>query len=235
MSRLVCMLKQRKLEYSKGLALQKYIATKFNPSPDEPEEFRNVLIITEHDPVYTIGIRTKDYTIDDENRLRKLGAQFYRTDRGGLITFHGPGQMVAYPVLNLKQFTPSMRWYVQQLEKTIIDVCKEFKVTARTTCDTGVWVDDRKICSIGVHGSRYITTHGLALNCNTDLTWFDHIVPCGLEKKSMTSLSKELQTDVGIDEVLPVFKSCFEKCFNCRVVDLNECDKDEALRRLEAN
>lgn len=208
------------IKYAQGLNLQKFITSTFN----DQNKFKNILILTEHQPVYTIGIRTKDYTIDDEAYLRSLDAEFYKTNRGGLITFHGPGQLVAYPILNLKDFQPSMRWYVCHLEKTVIDLCKQFNLNAKTTPDTGVWIDNRKICAMGVHGKRYITSHGLALNCDTDLKWFDHIVPCGLTGKSVTSLTKELNRNVSIRDALPIFLNSFQKTFNCK---LNECSNDE--------
>ncbi|XP_037046500.1 putative lipoyltransferase 2, mitochondrial [Bradysia coprophila] len=219
--RLVHILRAGTLDYANGLKLQQKIAAQIN----EANRFKNILILTSHPPVYTIGIRTTNYTINDEERLRKLGAQFFKTNRGGLITFHGPGQMVVYPILNLKDFKPSMRWYVCHIEKTIIDLCKEFGISANTSADTGVWVGDKKICAIGVHGSRYITTHGLALNCNTDLKWFDHIVPCGIEGKGVTSVSCELNRDVSIDEVEDPFLRSFSKIFECQFEDLDVDDK----------
>lgn len=170
--------------YQQGLNLQKLLISQLTEKTEN--EFKNYIILTEHKPVYTIGIRTKDYTIEDEEHLKKLGADFYRTNRGGLITFHGPGQLIAYPILNLKQFKPSVRWYVCHLEKTIISLCKELGLEAGATEDTGVWIGNDKICAIGIHAKRYVTSHGIALNCNVDLKWYDHIVPCGLIGKGVT-------------------------------------------------
>lgn len=219
---LVYVLRTGLIKYAQGLSLQKFITSTFNDQ--NANRFRNILILTEHQPVYTIGIRTKDYTINDEAYLRGLGAEFFKTNRGGLITFHGPGQLVAYPILNLKDFTPSIRWYVCHLEKTIIDLCKQYNLNAKTTPDTGVWIDDRKICAMGVHGKRYITSHGLALNCDIDLKWFDHIVPCGLTGKSVTSLTKELNRNVSISDATSIFLRSFRETFNCRLI---ECSEDE--------
>lgn len=216
--------------YAQGLNLQKQIASKFHDAT--PEQFRNVLILTQHQPVYTIGIRTKDYTVNDEQHLRQLGADFHRTNRGGLITFHGPGQLIAYPILNLKQFTPSVRWYVCHLEKTIISVCAELGLTAGTTPDTGVWIENRKICAIGIHGKRYITTHGLALNCDNDLTWFEHIVPCGLIGKGVTSLSMEMNRPFTVAQTIPLLIDHFGKTFDCNLV---ECTEDETRDYLHEN
>ncbi|KAG0428401.1 hypothetical protein HPB47_024615 [Ixodes persulcatus] len=166
------------------------------------------------------GIRSKGYTSEDESRLRKLGADFVKTNRGGLITFHGPGQLVAYPILYLGSFNEqkSMRWYVCQLEKTVVDTCAHFGLRADTTQETGVWIGDNKIAAIGVHGSRYVTTHGVALNCSTDLDWFGHIVPCGLQGKGVTSLSRELGRELGVAEASPVFLDSFRRHFGCQTV-----------------
>lgn len=109
----------------------------------------DTLLLVEHDPVYTIGIRTKNYDEEAEQKLLKTGAEFIRTNRGGLITFHGPGQLVAYPVVNLKHFKPSMKWYVCALEKTMIDTCRKFGLKANADQETGVWIEDRKIGAIG--------------------------------------------------------------------------------------
>lgn len=228
----VHLLKTGVLSYQKSLKLQKYLVSCL---VNDEIKVKHFLILTEHNPVYTIGIRTKDYTINDEQKLRKLGAEFYKTNRGGLITFHGPGQLVAYPILNLKQFKPSLKWYVCTIEKTVIDLCKQFEIEAKTTSDVGIWVDNRKICAIGIHGTRYITSHGLALNCNTDLQWFDHIVPCGLEGKEVTSISKELNRDVTVDEVTPKFIESFQKLFNAQIVPLSSNEELEILNSIEEN
>lgn len=171
--------------------------------------------MVEHTPVYTIGIRTKHYALKEEENLRRLGAEFYKTNRGGLITFHGPGQLVVYPIINLKRFKPSIKWYVCTLEKVVIDICQQYELNAETSPHTGVWVNDKKICAIGIHGSRYVTTHGFALNCSTDLEWFSHIVPCGIEGKGVTSMSQELCRTVSPCDVLPQLINCFAKGFNC--------------------
>lgn len=219
MSKLVHVLKTGTLSYVEGLKLQKSISSRIIQGD---EKYKNLLILTEHKPVYTIGIRTKNYTIEDEEKLKNLGAEFHSTNRGGLITFHGPGQLVAYPIVNLKNFKASVRWYVCHVEKTIIDLCKKYDITAMTTEDTGVWVENRKICAIGIHCSRYVTTHGLALNCNTDLSWYDHIVPCGIVGKGVTSLSKEISRNVTIDEATPQLIRSFEDVFECTTEIIDE-------------
>lgn len=225
MSRIIYTIRTGKLNYIESLRLQTKISNQKHKL--DAAKFNNILILTEHNPVYTIGIRSKDYTIKDEEQLKALGAEFHKTNRGGLITFHGPGQLVAYPILHLKQFQPSVRWYVRHIEKTVIDMCRECGITAKTTEDTGIWVDDRKICAIGLHASLYVTTHGLALNCNTDLKWFDHIVPCGIVGKSVTSLSRELGRDVSIEVATPMLLNSFKNNFDCQLceIDFNDLDK----------
>ncbi|XP_069748344.1 octanoyl-[acyl-carrier-protein]:protein N-octanoyltransferase LIPT2, mitochondrial [Narcine bancroftii] len=175
----------------------------------------NTLLLCEHAPVYTIGIRTTRYPIEEEERLKGLGAEFHRTNRGGLITFHGPGQLVCYPILNLTHFRKSVRWYVGELERTTIQLCCRFGIKAETSPETGVWVGNNKICAIGIHCGRYITSHGLALNCNTDLLWFSHITPCGIEGKGVTSLSQVLKREVTISEAVEPFLETFAVQFNC--------------------
>lgn len=205
-----------RLPYGVGLQLQKALSDKHHKRSNE---IANTLVLLEHEPVYTVGIRNKGYTEENEKKLRSLGAEFWRTNRGGLITFHGPGQLVVYPVLDLKQFHTSVRWYVREMERMVIRVCAELGIKAETSPDTGVWVGDRKICAIGIHGSRYVTTHGLALNCNTDLRWFDHIVPCGIEGKGVTSISKELDMDVTVADILPIFRNAFSDQFECELIE----------------
>lgn len=229
MSRLVHVLKAGQLNYGESLKLQKSISNRLIQGD---LKFKNILILTEHRPVYTIGIRTKNYSIDDEEKLRSLGAEFYKTNRGGLITFHGPGQLVAYPIINLKNFEPSVRWYVCHIEKTVIDLCKKYGIKAQTTEDTGVWVENRKICAIGIHASRYITTHGLAFNCNIDLSWFNHIVPCGLEGKEVTSLSKELAKNVTIDDTTPEFLASFQDIFKCSIEIVSASETRDIIKSL---
>lgn len=226
MSRVVNVLNIGRLNYKRSLSLQQIIANRILKGDTK---YENILILTEHDPVYTLGLRTKNYTEAEERKLTELGAEFHRTNRGGLITFHGPGQLVAYPIINLKQFQPSVRWYVCHIEKTVIHLCDKYKIRAKTTEDTGVWVNNRKICAIGIHASRYITSHGLALNCNTDLGWFQHIVPCGLQGKEVTSLSKELGVQTEINQVVPKFIDSFQAIFECDVSNINSKDSQEIL------
>ncbi|XP_023022727.2 lipoyl(octanoyl) transferase 2 [Leptinotarsa decemlineata] len=225
MERLVKVWKVGRISYSKGLALQNYLAS-LHLTKDEPN---NVLLCVEHDPVYTIGIRTKQYSDEEAIKLIQKGAEFYKTDRGGLITFHGPGQLVVYPILNLKHFNTNIRCYVSKIESTVIDMCKEFSLKAETSPHTGVWIGNDKICAIGIRASRYISTHGLALNCSTDLSWFNHITPCGIDGKGVTSISKEVGRIVTIDDAIPKFVDSFSNIFNCRVISFSNDDTKKIL------
>jgi len=175
----------------------------------------DTILLTEHTPVYTVGIRTAPYPENEEMKLRALGADFVRTNRGGLITFHGPGQLVAYPILYLGNYKKSMRWYISQLEQTVITMCEYFGLSASRSKHTGVWISDRKVASIGVHGSKFVTTHGTAINCNTDLAWFSYIDPCGIADKEVTSLSRELQRNFTVEETIPLFLKAFGQEFDC--------------------
>lgn len=231
-TKIVKVLWAHRLSYNSGLKLQKILS---NQHYQNLNGSCNTLVLIEHDPVFTIGIRDKDYTVEDEKRLKDLGAEFFRTNRGGLITFHGPGQLVAYPILNLKQFKSSMKWYVCQIENMIIRLCAEYGIKGEKSPHTGVWVNDKKICAIGIHGSRYITTHGLALNCNTDLNWFNHIDPCGIKGKGVTSISQELNMNVTIQDVLPVFKNAFQDQFQCTLIEYPAEESFQLFKRINNN
>ena len=215
-----------RLEYNKCLKIQKYLLNQqlqtLNDEKQTKQANLDSILLVEHDPVYTIGLRRNTYPENDLEKLRKLNAQVELTDRGGLITFHGPGQLVAYPILNLKNYKPSLKWYVSQLEQNIIDLCKhEYGLKAERMCKlgyTGVWLNDTKIAAIGVHCKRYITYHGVSLNCNVDLTWFNHIVPCGIEDKQVGSLSSQLRKDISVSSVIPHFLKSFESLFDCKLV-----------------
>lgn len=135
-----------RVAYRSALQIQQhYIRQHFDSSNSTP----NTLLLCEHTPVYTVGIRRVQYPAEEEQRLKGLDADFFRTNRGGLITFHGPGQLVCYPILNLGCFKKSVRWYVCELEKTVIKTCSKFGIEAFTSPDTGVWVGNNKICAIG--------------------------------------------------------------------------------------
>lgn len=161
------------------------------------------LLLLEHFPVYTIG-RGGDESnlLASPGRLREIGAEFVRIDRGGDITFHGPGQLVAYPIVELRD-PLDLRRYVRSLEAAVIDTAARFGVEAgRVPGLTGVWVEERrKLAAIGVRVKRGVTTHGLALNVNTELRWFDEMIPCGIRGKEVTSLGRELGHAVAMEAV----------------------------------
>ena len=216
-----------RLGYQPALELQKKLVNNhFLDSSKSPSDNGDVVLLVEHDPVYTVGLRDKTYSEPVRHQLQSRGAEFYRTDRGGLITFHGPGQLVVYPILNLRQpsFEPSVRWYVCRLESTIIELCKTFyDLPAKRTEHTGIWVGDNKIAALGIHNRRAVVSHGLALNCDTDLSWYDHIVPCGIADPSkwVTSLSRETGTEVSIQDAIPQYLASFEKVFGCQLKELD--------------
>jgi lipoyl(octanoyl) transferase len=175
-----------------------------------PEPTPNHLLLCEHPPVYTLGKSGKpEHLLLDEAGLAAHNATFHRINRGGDITFHGPGQLVGYPILDLENFKPDIHFYLRTLEEAIIRVLAEYGLQAgRIAGLTGVWLDfeegaanPRKICAMGVKCSRWITMHGFALNVNTDLTYFSHIVPCGITDKAVTSLQRELGREVPLQEV----------------------------------
>lgn len=168
----------------------------------------NHLVFVEHPHVYTLG-KSGDLTnlLLNEQQLAQKGATFYKINRGGDITYHGPGQIVGYPILDLENFFTDIHKYLRLLEETIILTLAEYGLKAtRSQGETGVWLDvntpfARKICAMGVRASRWVTMHGFALNVNVDLGYFDHIIPCGIKGKAVTSLHAELNRTVDIEEV----------------------------------
>lgn len=185
----------------------------------------NYLLFVEHPPVYTLG---KSGNIDNvllsEENLKARGIDFFRTNRGGDITFHGPQQIVGYPILDLEKFYTDIGKYLRNVEEVIILTLKEYGIEAgRSAGETGVWIDadikgkERKICAIGVRSSRWITMHGFALNVNTDLDYFNFIIPCGIQDKQVTSLQKELGRSVDFEETKEKVKRNFEKVFNAEL------------------
>ena len=175
----------------------------------------NLLLLLEHPHVYTVGRRGKASDIlADAQTLADLGVEVHRIDRGGEVTYHGPGQLVGYPIVNLRAWGGGPLRYVRALEKTLTATLGEFGIEA-TSEDrpTGVWVGDAKIAAIGVKVSRGVTTHGFALNVSPDLAFFDHIVPCGMPEARVTSMSRLLSTDVEVGRVIPVLARHFGQTF----------------------
>ena len=185
------------------------------------------LLFVEHPPVYTLGKSGKmeHVLINDEQRKEK-GIDFFQTNRGGDITFHGPEQIVGYPILDLEKFYTDIGRYLRELEEVVILTLAEYGIVAgRSAGETGVWIDahikgqERKICAMGVRCSRWITMHGFALNVNTDLDFFNYIVPCCIQNKKVTSIKEELGREVLLADVKEKLKRNFERVFQ---VELRE-------------
>lgn len=174
----------------------------------QQEACDNRIILCEHPHVYTLGRSGKENNmLLNEAQLKAIDATLYHIDRGGDITYHGPGQLVCYPILNLEEFHLGLKQYVHLLEEAVIRVCAVYGIQAgRLDKATGVWLEGdtpraRKICAIGVRSSHFVTMHGLAFNVNTDLKYFSYIHPCGFIDKGVTSLRQELKREVSMDEV----------------------------------
>lgn len=172
------------------------------------QETKNYLLFVEHPPVFTLGKSgNMDNLLLDKARLAKEGIEFYKSNRGGDITYHGPGQIVGYPILDLDHFFTDIHRYLRTLEEVIISTLADYGLKAtRSPGETGVWLDvgtpfARKICAMGVRASRWVTMHGFALNVNTNLQHFEHIIPCGIQGKGVTSLEKELGKQVPLKAV----------------------------------
>jgi lipoyl(octanoyl) transferase len=185
------------------------------------------LLFVEHPPVFTLG-KSGDinHVLLSEESLEKKGIQFFRTNRGGDITFHGPGQIVGYPILDLEKFYTDIGKYLRNIEEVMIQTLLDYGITAgRSPGETGVWIDadipgrERKICAIGVRSSRWITMHGFAFNVNTDLSYFNFIIPCGIGNKQVTSLSKELGRQPDMAEVKEKVKANFAKVFDVELTE----------------
>lgn len=181
----------------------------------------NYLIFCEHPHVYTLGRNGKlNNLLAGEAELQRINALFVHTNRGGDITYHGPGQLVGYPIFDLENFFTDIHRYMRSLEEAVIRTLKTFGITAgRAAGLTGVWIEPdhpqraRKICAMGVKTSRWVTQHGFALNVNTDLSYFNYIVPCGIRDKSVTSMQQELQKTVPMEAVAEEMKKQMTEVF----------------------
>jgi lipoyl(octanoyl) transferase len=179
-----------------------------NRNQSEIRPTPNFLLFCEHPHVYTLGKSgDQSHLLMQESFLHTIGASFFKINRGGDITYHGPGQLVGYPIFDLENFFTDIHLYLRTLEEAIIRTCSSYGLVAgRIEGLTGVWIDHesqdpRKICAFGVKASRWISMHGFAFNVNADLSYFTHIVPCGIATKGVTSLQKELGMSVNINEV----------------------------------
>lgn len=185
------------------------------------EKTKNYLVFCEHPHVYTLGKSgDENHLLLKPSFLETIGASYYKINRGGDITYHGPGQLVAYPVFDLEYFFTDIHKYMRFLEEGVILTLKDFGIDAgRVDGLTGVWIDggtpiERKICAMGVKSSRWVTMHGIGFNINTDLSYFNHIVPCGIQDKAVTSLEKELEKKVDIDLVKTKLAMYYSKLFD---------------------
>lgn len=196
------------ISYSEAWSRQTEIFNSLIEARKDGKPYDNRIIFCTHPHVYTIGKhgRQENMLISDD-MLSRIGAEVFRIDRGGDITYHGPGQLVCYPILCLEDFNLGLKSYLNLLEEAVIRTCSHYGIqSGRVDGATGVWIDintprERKICAMGVRSSHFVTMHGLALNVNTDLKYFDYINPCGFTNKGVTSIEKETGTQVPMDEV----------------------------------
>jgi len=197
-----------------------------NVEPAQQVETKNHLLFVEHPHVYTLG-KSGDasHLLINDNQLQEKQATYYKINRGGDITYHGPGQLVGYPILDLDHFFTDIHKYLRLLEETIILTLDEYGIKAgRSKGETGVWLDEdnlfkaRKICAMGVRCSRWVTMHGWGFNVNSDLDYFSNIVPCGIQDKAVTSLNKELGHDVNMNEIKEKLKKHFSTLFECEII-----------------
>lgn len=200
----------------------------FNRDQDEEARIsqQHHLFFVEHPHVYTLGKSgNEDHLLLNEKGLNEKNASYYKINRGGDITYHGPGQLVGYPILDLDCFFTDIHKYLRLLEESIILALEKFGIKGeRSKGETGVWIDAeiperaRKICAMGVRCSRWVTMHGFALNVNCELDYFNNIIPCGIRDKSVTSIKKEIGRAVGMDEVKTLVKNHFAELFSCEIV-----------------
>lgn len=221
---------QKAWDYQEEL-LKSIVAQKVaNRDREEAEKLKtdNYLLFCEHPPVYTLGKTGKeDHLLLDQEQLDQQGFQFYKINRGGDITYHGPGQIVGYPIMDLDNFFTDIHKYLRHLEEAIIRTLADYNIAAgRLEGATGVWLDPsqpskaRKICAMGIRASRWVTMHGWAFNVNVDLNHFGNIVPCGIDDKAVTSLNKELDVEsVDINEVKNRLKKHFLDLFEAQIND----------------
>tara|TARA_B110000285_G_scaffold57645_1_gene65868 strand:+ start:1550 stop:2242 length:693 start_codon:yes stop_codon:yes gene_type:complete len=188
---------------------------------ERTEPTKNFILFCEHPHVYTLGKSgDKEHLLLNDQALEENNATFYKINRGGDITYHGPGQMVVYPILDLDHFFSDIHKYLRFLEESVIQTLKVYGVAAsRVDGLTGVWIDGdtpraRKICAIGVKSSRWVTMHGIGFNVNSDLSYFSHIIPCGIQDKSVTSMEQELNRKLDMDEVMSVLKEKLAEQFD---------------------
>lgn len=207
--------------------LKKNLETKISnrEHPENQKMTDNHLLFVEHPHVYTLGKSGhEENLLANQDKLKEINATYVKVNRGGDITYHGYGQIVGYPILDLENFYTDIHRYMRDLEEVIIRTIAEYGLKGeRSQGETGVWLDvgkpyARKICAMGVKASRWVTIHGFALNVNTDMKYFEYIIPCGITDKQVTSLKRELEKDVDIEEVKSKIKKHFTDVFGCELI-----------------
>lgn len=214
-------------EYQQSLMdeiIQIKIKNRDLPEEKDHETTPNYLLFVEHPHVYTLGKSGDEHNmLANEDKLKEINATFVKTNRGGDITYHGFGQIVGYPILDLDNFKSDIHFYMRNLEEVIIRVIAEYGLKGeRSVGETGVWLDvgkpyARKICALGVKTSKWVTMHGFALNVNTDLRYFEYIIPCGIKDKAVTSLKRELEKEVNAEEVKEKIRKHFQDVFEAEL------------------
>jgi lipoate-protein ligase B len=205
------------MPYAEALELQRQIA-RDRISGAIPQD---VLLLVEHPPVVTLGRASKEKNlISSPEFLKSKGVELFEVERGGDVTFHGPGQLVGYPIVDLKRHRQDLHWYLRKIEEALINTLADFGIPGeRNTAYTGVWTRGKKIASIGVHAREWVTWHGFALNVTTDLSYFDLIVPCGINGVVMTSIARELGLEqVSIQDVRDRVSAKFAEAFDLTAV-----------------
>ena len=220
------------MEYNKAWEYQQLlfddsIARKLaNRTAEVPEEQKHYLLLCEHPPLFTLGKSgSMDNLLMPEEELEQQGVGFYKINRGGDITHHGPGQITGYAILDLDEFFTDIHKYLRYLEEAVILTLKDFGIEAgRLSGSTGVWLDAdiphkaRKICALGIRASRWVTMHGMAFNVNNDLSYFDVIIPCGIQDKQVTSMQRELGAPVDFELVKQRLTKHFGELFEAEMV-----------------
>ncbi len=234
-SALICPL--GRVAYRPTWALQKAIKERLVQAKRAQEVLPHILLLLEHPPVFTLGKSgNASHLMLEQGALGAIGAEFHRIDRGGDITFHGPGQLVGYFLLDLNRIFRDLHRYMRALEEIVIRTLADYCVAAsRIQGRTGVWVGnpgcERKICALGIRSSRWVTMHGIAFNLNTDLSFYRHIVPCGIADRGVTSLAQELGHPCDEDEVRRRVAHHFGTVFD---LDTTFVSEDAALKQLES-
>lgn len=208
-SRRCALYKIGRISYADALELQHQLHSRCAAG-----DLFGALILLEHDPVITMGVKTGEGNVlVSPQALESQGVELYETDRGGDVTYHGPGQLVGYPILKLREVANDLHDYLRRLEQTVIDTLAEFGIEGRRNPPAGVWVADKKICSIGIAVRRWVTYHGFALNVDPNMAHFALINPCGLQSAKMTSMVELLGRSPGLDRVREVYTSKFAEVY----------------------